>query len=50
MDPLKLLKIKTLEWYSTNSGISLMAESKNYVRTSEPIILVRLMSWFHNRS
>ena len=31
MDPLKLLKIKTvMEWYSTNTGISLMAASKNF--------------------
>ena len=29
MDPLKLLKIKTMEWYSTNTAISLMAASRN---------------------
>ena len=30
MDQLKLLKIKTMEWYSTNTGISWMAASKNF--------------------
>ena len=30
MNQLKLLKIKTMEWYSTNTGISWMAASKNF--------------------
>ena len=30
MDQLKLLKIKTMEWYSTNTGISWMAASTNF--------------------